>query len=165
MLSKKESASSCVCCIVDFVDRADGGDGQTRAWFLTDATAIPPAPPPTKSLGRTTPTSHTATQGNIVFFHPRVFRPGFCLVLLFCFGGSRGRKAGRNGKSKAGRKKSAWLKNITIFTPTISGQPVPPTLTSGRPMYPNVGTKIKGGFAATHTARLQDSNSGIRSIQ
>jgi len=57
------------------------------------------------------------------------------------------------------------------FTPTT--QPPPArnpnyqgsrclTLTSGQPMYPNVGAKT---LAATHTMRLQDPNPGPRSLQ
>ena len=36
------------------------------------------------------------------------------------------------------------------------------TLTSGQPMYPNVGAKT---LAATHTVRLQDPNPGPHSLQ
>ena len=83
---------------------------------------------------------------------------------------------------------SVSLINFTIFTPSTPPPPLHTTLnyrgsrcltllTSGQPMYPNVGGEIKGGIAvkvaschkrdaATHTARLQNLNpSLLRSLQ
>jgi hypothetical protein len=92
------------------------------------------------------------------FFCPRANLPGFSL-LVFCFGGSRGQKAGKK-KVAAGKfwaKKKLIAKTYYNF---YTNYPIPPparspkcpgswclTLTLGQPMYPNAGANIKGGIA------------------